>query len=97
MRYRVREESIEEGAWEGMKKRIQTAQDAMVEAEKKKRTREEERDQREIVPEDATSDMTSDAPQQPPLQGVDALYQFDDGICYTDNLERLTPQIITIV
>ena len=97
MRYRVREKSIDEDAWEGMKKRIQTAQDAIVEAEKKKRTREEERDQREIVPEDATSDMTSDAPQQPPLQGVDALYQFDDEICHTDNLERLTPQIITIV
>ena len=95
MRYRVRENSIDEDAWEGMKKRIQIAQDAIIEAENKKHAQEEERDQREIVPEDATSDMTSDAPQQPLLQGVDALYQFDD--CHTDNLERLMPQIITIV
>ena len=97
MRYRVREESIDEDAWEGMRKRIQITQDPIVEAEKKKLTREEERDQRETVPEDSASDITSDAPQQPPLQGVDALYQFDDEICHTDNLERLTPQIITIV
>ena len=80
-----------------MRKRIQIAQDPIVEAEKEKRTRQGERDQRETVPEGTTSDMTSDAPQQSPLQGVDALYQFDDETCHTDNLERLTPQIITIV
>ena len=97
MRYRVRGKSIDEDVWEGMRERIQIAQDAIVEEKKEKRTREEERDQRETVPEDATSDMTSDALQQPPLQGVDALYRFDDEICHIDNLERLTPQIITIV
>lgn len=97
MRYRVREKSIDEDAWEGMQKRIQIAQAPILEAGEKKRKREEERDQRETVPEDATSDRTSDAPQPPPLQGFDALYQFDDEIGHTDNLERLTPQIITIV
>ena len=97
MRYRVREQSIDKDAWEGMRKRIQIAQAPIFEAEKNKRTREEERDQSEIDAKDATSDMTSDAPQPPPLHGVDALYQFDDEIGDTDNLERLAPQIITIV
>ena len=94
MRYKMRKK-FSEDAWEGMRRRIQIAQDSIIEAEKK-RTQEKERDQSDVAVEDATDDTTSDTTREP-LQGVDALYQYDEEISYVDGLERLAPKIVTIV
>lgn len=94
MRYETSKKT-NENSWEGMQKRIQSAQDPIIEAEKK-RTREKERDVVETSAEDATSNTTKDTHRQC-LEGVDALYQFDNEIESIGNLQRLAPQVITIV
>ena len=94
MRYRIYED-LNEVAWEAMQKCIKFTQDATIEAGKK-RSQEKGRDQRETAAEDATSEMTSDTSRQP-LQGVDALYQFDGEISHINYLQRLEPQMISIV
>ncbi len=94
MRYEI-VKNTNEDSWEGMQERIQSAQDPIIEAEKK-RTREKERDDGETAAEDATTDTTMDIRRQR-LEGVDALYQFDTKIESIGNLQRLAPQIIIII
>ena len=94
MRYRIHE-SLDEDTWGVMQRAIAYAQDSIIE-EKKKRTQAKDSHQSETAADDATSDSTSDSPRQPRI-GFDALYQFDDLLIPMDILERLTPEVITIV
>ena len=94
LRYEIFKNTNED-SWKEMQGRIQSAQDPIIEAEKK-RTREKEGHDGETAAEDATSDTTMETYRQS-LEGVNALYQFDNEIESIDNLQRLAPQVITIV
>ena len=94
MLYKVHQ-TLDEDVWEGMQNRIKAAQEPITEAEKK-RKQEKESDEREAAEEDATTDTTT-ATHREVLEGVDALYQFDNEIESIGNLRTLAPQVIHIV
>ena len=95
MRYRL-DEDVEEDDWEVIQRRIEDVQDQAIQAEKQQKKKRGE-GQSEAAPTDATGDTTSNVARKKHPQGLDALYQFDDAIDDLDWLERLSPQILTIV
>ena len=95
MRYETPKD-LDEDVWEEIRQDIISAQDPIIETEKKRRQI-EDGDASVTDAGNAVASMNLESRRQP-LQGIKALYQFDDDeTSRTHGLRKLAPQIVSIV